>query len=178
MPVDPAGQPRPMPQNADAVEQNDMAEHNDPPEHNDVAEHNDAAKQSESAAPASSPSPPHEAEVAAEGGAREQLRSAPTTFEHHQMVLSFVSPQKASAPVLSFCRPASTTIPTRKENARCALCVQALCGRRFDCNGRVNRGWCKCDHPALVGGKKVRWSEAEIEHRIALRDAGEGSSHA
>ena len=160
MPVDPVGQPLPIPHNEDA------------------AEHDNAAEQSENAAQASSPSLPHEAEVVAEDGERERLHSAPTTLEHHQMVLSFVSSQQASTPALTFSHPASTTIPTRKENARCALCVQALCERRFECNGRVNRAWCKCDHPALVGKKKVRWSEAEIERRIALREAGEGSSHA
>jgi hypothetical protein len=156
----PIGQPLPIPHNEDA------------------AEHNDAAEQSKNTAQASSPSLPHKAEVIAEDGERERLHSAPTTLEHHQMVLSFASSQQASTPALTFSHPASMTIPTRKENTWCALCVQALCEHCFECNGHVNQAWCKCDHPLLVGKKKVQWSEVEIECRITLHEAGEGSSHA
>lgn len=126
------------------------------PHNEDVAEHEDTTEHGEDAAQALSPSLTHGAEVAAGDGERERSHSTPTTFSH----------------------PASTTIPTRKESVRCALCVQALCKRRFECNGRINRAWSKCKHPPLVGKKKVRWSEAEVKRRIALLEAGQGSNHA
>ena len=148
------------------------------PHNEDVAEREDTAEHGEDATQALSPSLSYGAEVAGGDGEREQSRSALTTLEHHQMVLSFSSSQPASTPALTFSHRASTTIPTRKESVRCALCVQALCERRFECNGRINRVWCKCNHPPLVGKKKVRWSEAEVKRRIALLEAGQGSSHA
>lgn len=157
------------------------------PHNEDAAEHKDTghtAEHSEDATQALSSSLTHGAEVTAGNGER---RSAPTTLEHHQTVLSFSSSQpantpaltfSASTPALTFSHLGSSTMPTRKESVRCALCVQALCDRRFECNGRINRAWCKCNHPPLVGKKKVRWSEAEVKHRIALLEAGQGSSHA
>ncbi|KAF8223639.1 hypothetical protein L208DRAFT_1411529 [Tricholoma matsutake] len=160
MHVDSVGQSLPMPHNED------------------VAEHEDTTEHGEDAAQALSPSLTHGAEVAAGDGERERSHSTPTTLEHHQMVLSFSSSQPANTPALTFSHPASTTIPTRKESVRCALCVQALCKRRFECNGRINRAWSKCKHPLLVGKKKVRWSEAEVKRRIALLEAGQGSNHA
>jgi len=155
--IDSVGQPLPMPHNEDAAEHGDTAEH------------------SEAAAQALSPSLTHGAEVTPDDG---EQRSAPTTLEHHQTVLSFSSSLPASTPALTFSDLGSTTIPTRKESVRCALCIQALCERRFECNGRVNRAWCKCNHPPLVGKKKMRWSEAEVKRRIALLqvEAGQGSS--
>jgi hypothetical protein len=125
------------------------------PHNEDVAEHEDTTEHGEDAAQALSPSLTHGAEVAAGDGERERSHSTPTTLEHHQMVLSFSSSQPANTPALTFSHPASTTIPTRKESVRCALCVQAL-----------------------VGKKKVRWSEAEVKRRIVLLEAGQGSNHA
>jgi hypothetical protein len=31
----------------------------------------------------------------------------------------------------------------------------------------VNRAWCRHGHPPLVANEKIRWSEAEVERRIA-----------
>lgn len=156
--VDCVGQSSPMPHNEGTAEHKEAAEH-DTPE-------------------APCPSLTREANVAAGDGGRAQEPPAPRTSEHHQMVLSFDSAQPASTSALTFSHPASTTIPLRKESVRCALCVQALCKHRFECNGRINRAWCRCNHPPLVGTKKVRLSEVEVKRRIALLEAGQGSSHA
>jgi hypothetical protein len=118
--ADSVGQSLPMPHNEDAAEHGDIAEH------------------SEDAAQALSPSLTHGAEVAAGDGEQERSHSAPTTLEHHQMVLSFSSSQPASTSALTFSHPASMMIPTRKESVQCALCIQALCEHRFECNGRIN----------------------------------------
>jgi len=161
MHVNPPGQSLPVPHDEDMVEPEDAAEH-------DVV--GDAAQP-----------PPlsrtQEAEAAAADAEREGSRSLPRTSEHHQTVLSFSSAQAASIPALTFSHPASTTIPPKKESVRCALCVQALCGSRFTCNGRISRRWCKCNHPPLLGTKKVRWSEAEVKRRIGLLEAAQGSSN-
>ena len=159
MHVDSVGKSLPMPHNEDAAEHEDMVEH------------------SEDATQALSPSLTHGAEVAASDGEREQSCSAPTTLEHHQMVLSFGSSQPASTPALTFSHPASMTIQMRKESMQCTLCIQALCKCCFECNGHINWAWCKCNHPLLVGKKKVRWLEVEVTCRIALLEAGQGSSH-
>ncbi|KAF8218413.1 hypothetical protein L208DRAFT_1420080 [Tricholoma matsutake] len=135
------------------------------PHNEDVAEHEDTTEHGKDAAQALSLSLMHGAKVAAGNGEQEWSHSTPTTLEHHQMVLSFSSFQPANTPALPFSHPASTTIPTRKESVQCALCIQAL-------------SWCKCNHPPFVGKKKVRWLEAEVKHRIALLEAGQGSNHA
>ncbi|KAF8240061.1 hypothetical protein L208DRAFT_1384958 [Tricholoma matsutake] len=124
------------------------------PHNEDVAEHKDTTEHGKDAAQALSPSLTHGAES----------HSTPTTLEHHQMVLSFSSSQPANTPALTFSHPASTTIPMRKESVWCALCIQAL-------------SWCKCNHPPLVGKKKVRWLEVEVKRCIALLEAGQGSNH-
>ncbi|KAF8221530.1 hypothetical protein L208DRAFT_1414854 [Tricholoma matsutake] len=151
-----------MRKHVDSVGQSPPMPHNE-----DVAEHEDTTEHGEDAAQALSPSLTHE-----------WSHSTPTTLEHHQMVLSFSSSQPANTLALTFSHPALMTIPTRKESVQCALCVQALCEHCFECNGHINRAWCKCNHPPLVGKKKVRWSEVEVKGRIALLEAGQGSNHA
>ena len=121
----------------------------------------------------------HGAEVAAGDGEREWSCSTPTTLEHHQMVLSFSFSQPANTLALTFSHLALMTIPImRKESVWCALCVQALCEHCFECNSCINQAWCKCNHPLLVSKKKVRWSEVEVKHHIALLEAEQGSNHA
>ena len=93
------------------------------------------------------------------------------SIQQHQTVFSFntSTPTSASALVIA---PMMTTT-TKKEGPRCALCVQALCNLRFACKGHVKRAWCTCNHPPVIG-RKVRWSENQVKHRLVLRDAGEG----
>lgn len=62
--------------------------------------------------------------------------------------------------------PTSSTRPIGQnrdvKGGRCSVCTKALCPRRHECNGSVNRAWCRHGHP-----EKIRWSEAEVERRIA-----------
>ena len=53
------------------------------------------------------------------------------------------------------------------KGGRCSVCIKALCPRRHECNGSVNRAWCRHGHPPLGANEKIRWSEAEVERRIA-----------
>ncbi|KAK6969304.1 hypothetical protein R3P38DRAFT_3146524, partial [Favolaschia claudopus] len=48
---------------------------------------------------------------------------------------------------------------------RCAVCVKQYCDRRFDCPGKGNRKSCKCPHPPLQPGEKVRITEKQIALR-------------
>ncbi|KAF8232716.1 hypothetical protein L208DRAFT_1396930, partial [Tricholoma matsutake] len=98
------------------------------PHNEDVAEHEDTAEHGKNATQALSLSLTHGAES----------HSAPTTLEHHQMVLSFSSSQPASTLALTFSHLVLTTIPMRKESM-----------------SHVVLSWCKCNHPPLVGKKKV-----------------------
>jgi hypothetical protein len=60
----------------------------------------------------------------------------------------------------------SRTRPTGQKGGRCSVCTKALCPRRHQCNGSVNRAWCMHGHPPLRANEKVRWSEEEVERRI------------
>jgi hypothetical protein len=125
------------------------------------------------------PSSPHNDEPQGNAGAMDidghQGDGTPAPIistQQHQTVLSFNMSMPTSAPTLVIAHPMTTT--TKKEATRCALCVQALCNLRFSCKGYVKRAWCTCNHPPVVG-RKVRWSENQVKHRLALRDAGQGS---
>jgi hypothetical protein len=61
----------------------------------------------------------------------------------------------------------SSTRPMEQKGGRCSVCTKALCPRRHECNGSVNRAWCRHGHPPLGLNEKIRWSEAEVERRIA-----------
>ena len=71
----------------------------------------------------------------------------------------------------TFTFPSSTSSsrPTGQnlKGGRCSVCTKALCPRRHECNGSVNRAWCGHGHPPLGANEKIRWSEAEVERRIA-----------
>lgn len=34
-----------------------------------------------------------------------------------------------------------------------------------ECNGSVNRAWCRHGHPPLAANEKIRWSEVDVERR-------------
>jgi hypothetical protein len=78
------------------------------------------------------------------------------------------SSQTAMAhPTFSFSFPSSSnTRPTGQKGGRCSVCTKALCLRRHECNGSVNRAWCRHGHPPLGTNEKIRWSEGEVERRI------------
>lgn len=59
----------------------------------------------------------------------------------------------------------------KAQGGRCSVCTKALCPRRHECTGSVNRAWCRHGHPPLGANEKIRWSEAEVERRIALAGA-------
>lgn len=60
----------------------------------------------------------------------------------------------------------------QKPGMRCAPCCKALCSRRHTCEGRGNREFCKCAHPALRRGEKVRLSEERIAALLASQANG------
>jgi hypothetical protein len=111
-----------------------------------------------------------------EGQVEDGEPATTTTLAQHQTVLTFDASRPTFTLDLAIAGSTPTTT-TKKDGARCTLCVQALCELRFSCTGRVNRKWCKCNHPPLVGRQKVRWSEAEVKRRRALLNEGEGTSH-
>ena len=81
----------------------------------------------------------------------------------HQPMLS----QTVIAPTFTFTFPSSfSTQPVGQKGGRCSVCTKALCPRRHECNGSVNRAWCRHGHPPLMANEKIRWSEAEVERRI------------
>lgn len=57
---------------------------------------------------------------------------------------------------------------------RCALCTKnwRTCNKRFDCPGKGNRKSCRCNHPSLASGEKVRISEETIR-ATKQREAGQ-----
>ncbi|KAJ3822534.1 hypothetical protein F5880DRAFT_1573957 [Lentinula raphanica] len=62
---------------------------------------------------------------------------------------------------------------TVQKGARCAVCVKALCPRRFECDGRGRREFCKCGHPKLLPGESVRGlTEGKIATLLAARTMG------
>jgi hypothetical protein len=107
---------------------------------------------------------------------RDSMPAPTTSTQQHQTVLSFNTSTPTAAPALVIAHPITTTTTAEKEGARCALCVQALCGLRFSCKGSVKRSWCTCNHPPVIGRKKVRWSEDEVKRRLTLRDVGPGQT--
>lgn len=79
-----------------------------------------------------------------------------------------------SNPAFTFTFPSSLSSSTRpmgQKGGRCSVCTKALCPRRHECNGSVNRAWCGHGHPPLLANEKVRWSEVEVERRILARQA-------
>ena len=61
----------------------------------------------------------------------------------------------------------SSTRPASQKGGRCSVCTKALCPRRHECNGSVNRAWCRHGHPPLGANEKIRWSETQVERKIA-----------
>jgi hypothetical protein len=85
-----------------------------------------------------------------------------------------VSLPAQSNPAFTFTFPSSSssrTRPTGQKGGRCSVCTKALCPRRHECNGSVNRAWCGHGHPPLQANEKVRWTEVEVERRISARRA-------
>jgi hypothetical protein len=73
-------------------------------------------------------------------------------------------------PTFTFSFPSSSsTQPVGQKGGRCSVCTKALCPRRHECNGSVNRAWCRHGHSPLGANEKVRWLEAEVERRIAAK---------
>jgi len=68
------------------------------------------------------------------------------------------------------------TRPASQKAGRCLVCTKALCPRRHDCNGSVNRAWCMHGHPPLGANEKIRWSETEVERKIAEANGGSEST--
>ena len=71
------------------------------------------------------------------------------------------------SPSVSNTGPQPTLLAGQKKGGRCSVCAKALCPRRHECYGSVNRAWCRHGHAPLQANEKIRWSEAEIERRIA-----------
>lgn len=94
-----------------------------------------------------------------------------------QLVLSFTA-QAQSNPEFTFVFPSSSSSGTRpagQKGGRCSVCMKALCPRRHECNGSVNRAWCAHGHPPLQVNEKVRWSEVEVERRILASKPATGN---
>jgi hypothetical protein len=83
--------------------------------------------------------------------------------------LPTVSQAVTTHPTFTFTFPSSSARPQAvgQKGGRCSVCTKALCLRRHECNGSVNRAWCRHGHPPLGANEKIRWSEAEVERRIA-----------
>ncbi|KAJ7088965.1 hypothetical protein C8R44DRAFT_751648 [Mycena epipterygia] len=58
---------------------------------------------------------------------------------------------------------------------RCAVCVNSMCRKRWDCPGNGNRASCKCAHPPIPKEKRVRISEETIIRYIAEQERGGGT---
>lgn len=99
---------------------------------------------------------------------------APTNTQ--QTILTISQPSAVGAGSrLQFAVPGSnmgTGVAEKGSNLRCALCTEAECDRRHDCEGRGNRSYCRCGHPPLPPGKKVRKTEATIlKNKLAQQQA-------
>jgi hypothetical protein len=73
----------------------------------------------------------------------------------HQLLLP-----GASAPVANM---------SSKAPKRCAPCAKNFCYKRLDCVGRGGQKLCKCGHPPLAPGEKLRVTEAQIIARLAAQ---------
>ncbi|KAJ3710654.1 hypothetical protein C8R42DRAFT_729099 [Lentinula raphanica] len=81
-----------------------------------------------------------------------------------QAQLMFASSSHASPPI---------NLQSVQRGARCAVCVKALCPRRFECDGRGRREFCKCGHPKLLRGESIRGlTEGKIASLLAARTMG------
>ncbi|KAF9011526.1 hypothetical protein BDZ89DRAFT_1167480 [Hymenopellis radicata] len=49
-----------------------------------------------------------------------------------------------------------------KKKGRCAVCCKNMCRRRADCPGKGGRDLCRCGHPPLREGERVRVKEKDI----------------
>lgn len=54
------------------------------------------------------------------------------------------------------------SVPDSGKKKRCAVCVKAMCEKRWDCPGTGNREWCSCPHPRIGPTEKVRIPEHKI----------------
>ena len=87
------------------------------------------------------------------------------------------APAAPAYPAFTFTFPSSSsTRPASRKAGRCLVCTKALCPRRHDCNGSVNRAWCMHGHPPLGANEKIRWSETEVERKIAEANGGSEST--
>lgn len=112
--------------------------------HSDNAAVDDPSSPSQPASIMVPPSPP--------AGQQPMLTQAET-----EPTFTFTFPQASS----------SSKRPVEQKGGRCSVCTKALCPRRHDCKGSVNRAWCRHGHAPLRANEKIRWSEAEVERRIA-----------
>ncbi|KAF9020333.1 hypothetical protein BDZ89DRAFT_1116416 [Hymenopellis radicata] len=61
---------------------------------------------------------------------------------------------------------------------RCAVCTKDFCEKRWECPGNGNRANCRCNHPLLQPGERVRIPEAKVIRIIAERKAAAAAAAA
>ena len=94
------------------------------------------------------------------------FRPVPPPSQQNTSTLS----QAVIASNFTFTFPSSSSaqpMGQKGPGGRCSVCTKALCPRRHECNGSVNRAWCRHGHPPLAANEKIRWTEVEVECRIA-----------
>lgn len=61
-----------------------------------------------------------------------------------------------------------------KGSRRCALCVEAICGKRKECKGSGGKKWCICGHPPLTKSRASDRSERRTLQRESAAEARRG----
>ncbi|KAF9052488.1 hypothetical protein BDZ89DRAFT_1032535 [Hymenopellis radicata] len=62
-----------------------------------------------------------------------------------------------------------TVAASGKKKGRCAVCTKVMCSRRADCPGKGGRELCRCGHPALKKGERVRVKEKVVVAYLAAQ---------
>ncbi|KAK7031670.1 hypothetical protein R3P38DRAFT_2774168 [Favolaschia claudopus] len=73
-----------------------------------------------------------------------------------------VPPQQAQRQTLLPGAPAPAPTKCRSPK-RCAVCVKNKCRKRLVCPGRGGKALCRCGHPPMRKGERVRYSEEDLE---------------
>ncbi|KAJ7077456.1 hypothetical protein C8R44DRAFT_755207 [Mycena epipterygia] len=63
-----------------------------------------------------------------------------------------------------------TSASSAQKVDRCAVCVNSMCRKRWDCPGNGNRASCKCAHPPIPKEKRVPISEETIIRYLAEQE--------